>query len=83
MKGRAERKRRGSKKLKPEPFSPRSLPAKPQRCGKEGLFGSKELNTGKVAEYQVKMLQEEVQKMRAEQAAAARRQKTLMKKKRS
>ena len=82
MKGRGgKRKRRESEKFKPEPFAQRSLPAKPQRCGKEGLFDSKELNTGKLAEYQVKMLQEEVQKMRAEQAAAARREKTLMKKK--
>ena len=45
------------------------------------MFDSKELDTGKLVEYQVKMLQEEVQKMRAEQAAAARREKTLMKKK--
>ena len=83
MKGRGgKRKRREYEKFEPEPFPQKSLPSKPQRRGNEGLFDSKELNTDNLAEYQVKMLQEEVQKMRAEQAAAAaRREKTLMKKK--
>eukprot|EP00639_Heterosigma_akashiwo_P019492 CAMPEP_0206391558 /NCGR_PEP_ID=MMETSP0294-20121207/19358_1 /ASSEMBLY_ACC=CAM_ASM_000327 /TAXON_ID=39354 /ORGANISM="Heterosigma akashiwo, Strain CCMP2393" /LENGTH=345 /DNA_ID=CAMNT_0053844315 /DNA_START=1 /DNA_END=1038 /DNA_ORIENTATION=- len=59
MKGRGgKRKRRESEKFEPEPFPQKSLPSKPQRRGKEGLFDSKELDTGKLAEYQVKMLQQ-------------------------